>query len=131
MRRDMDLIRELMLALEAMEIRPGSVWHIDPYEGEMAIEGYTAEEIDGHLALLSRSGYLISGDSGAMRGILFKGFEWAGHDFLDSVRDPEIWQATKQTAEKVKGFSFDLLVALAKGVIKKKIADVSGIEINF
>ncbi len=58
------------------------------------------------------------------------GLEWAGHDFVDSVRDPEIWKATKSSVEKVKGFSVDLLVAVAKGIIKKKISDLSGVEIN-
>jgi hypothetical protein len=24
------------------------------------------------------------------------GYEWQSHDFLDAVRDPEIWQKTKQ-----------------------------------
>jgi hypothetical protein len=55
--------------------------------------------------------------------------EWAGHDFLDSVRDPEIWAKTKQGAETAKGFTVDLLKDLAKGLVKKQIEDYTGVKL--
>ena len=130
MKRDMDLIRELMLFLEAQDLRPGAVRYLSAYEGNLPVDGYTSDQIDGHLELIARSGFIVNGGSRPMRGIAFMGLEWAGHDFIDSVRDPEIWKATKSTVEKVKGFSVELLVEVAKGIIKKKISDLSGIEIN-
>lgn len=130
MKRDMDLIRELMLCLEAMDLRPGMVRYLSAYDGDLTIEGYTADEIDGHLELIARSGFIVDSDSRPMRGIGYKGLEWAGHDFVDSVRDPDVWRATKNTVEKVKGFSVELVVAIAKGVLKKKISDLSGIEVD-
>ena len=55
---------------------------------------------------------------------------WRGHDFLDQVRDDEIWRLTKEGANKAKGFTFDLLASLARGLIKEKIKKHTGIEID-
>jgi hypothetical protein len=49
---------------------------------------------------------------------IFRRLTWFGHDFLDSVRDPAIWKATKEGAAKIGGFSVHLLGALAKGLIR-------------
>jgi Hypothetical protein (DUF2513) len=53
-----------------------------------------------------------------------------GHDFLDSIRDPEIWRKTKEGAEAAKGFSFDLLKALAKGLIKTQLEQRTGVKLD-
>lgn len=130
MQRDMDLIRELMLKLEAYPMRSGAVRYFSAHDQEVAVEGYLPQQIDAHLAMIAKSGFIDMGTSEPSYEIAFKGLTWAGHDFIDSVRDPEIWRTTKQGVEKVKGFSFDLLTAFAKGLIKKKIADMSGVEID-
>ena len=52
------------------------------------------------------------------------GLTWRGHDFLDSVRDPEIWRKTKEGATKAGGFTLDLLMDLAKAIIKAKLGAV-------
>ena len=55
---------------------------------------------------------------------------WQGHDFLESVRDPEIWKTTKDVAKKAGGSTFDTLIAIAKGLIKTKIEKHTGINID-
>ncbi|HWU62311.1 MAG TPA: DUF2513 domain-containing protein [Ensifer sp.] len=130
MKRDMDLIRELMLWLESQDLRPGMVRYLSAYDGDLTLDGYTPEQIDGHLELISRSGFIVNGESRPMRGIAYMGLEWIGHDFVDSVRDPDVWRATKNVVQKAKGFSVDLIVDIAKGVLKKKIFELSGIEIG-
>jgi hypothetical protein len=50
MKRDMDLIRELMLKLEALSLRPGAVAVLTPDAPEIAVDGYDADEIDYHLS---------------------------------------------------------------------------------
>jgi Hypothetical protein (DUF2513) len=54
----------------------------------------------------------------------------AGHDFVDSVRDDSIWREAKDGAKKAGGFSLELLGALAKGLLKKKIEQHTGVEID-
>ena len=53
----------------------------------------------------------------------------AGHDFLDAVRDPEIWVRTRKGAEHVKGFTLDLLKDLAKGFLKKQLEEYTGVRL--
>ncbi len=54
---------------------------------------------------------------------------WKGHDFIDSVRDDEVWAKTKKGAEEARGFTIDLLKDLAKGLVKKKIEEHTGITL--
>jgi hypothetical protein len=62
-------------------------------------------------------------------GIAFTGLSWAGCEYLDSVRDPEVWHKTKETANAVGGFTLDLLKKLAEGLIKMQIKKHTGIEL--
>lgn len=130
MRRDMDLIRDLMLKLEAIETPGGRYIHIPPDSPEISIPGRTPEEIDYHLSLIDGAMFVDSGGVDPGRGIALRGLTWSGHDFVDSVRDPAIWRATKDGAQKAGGFSVDLLLALAKGLIKKKIEQHTGVKLD-
>jgi len=55
---------------------------------------------------------------------------WCGHEFLDEVRDNEIWRKTKDGAQSAGSFSFDLLKSLARGFAKKQIEDYTGIKLD-
>ena len=54
---------------------------------------------------------------------------WVGHDSFDAVRDPKVWARTKRGAEHVKGFTFDLVKDLAKGLLKKQIEEHTGVKL--
>jgi Hypothetical protein (DUF2513) len=60
---------------------------------------------------------------------VINGLTWAGHDFLDSIRDPKIWEKTKKGAEAAGGFTVDLLKDLAKGLVKKQIEEYTGVKL--
>ena len=103
MKRDMDLIRELLLKLEALPIAPGRLVSMGPHEPELAVVGYTADDISHHLRMLIDAGFLhVEGRGFNMSGeLLFRGTTWSGHEFIGSTRDREIWQKTKEAAKKV------------------------------
>jgi hypothetical protein len=122
--RDMDLIRQLMLKLEALPLRPGAVAMLDGHDPDAAVEGYSDDQITYHLELLKKAGFVESVSSQPMRGITFKGFTWAGHDFLDSVRDPKVWSEAKDKVKKAGGFTVDILVGVAKEIIKHKLSQL-------
>ena len=107
MKRDMDLIRELLLKLEALPMRRGGIVSITPHADEIAVAGYDVDQIEYHLSQITP----------------------AGHDFLDSVRDPETWSRTKKAAAGAGGFTLELLSDLAKGFIKKQIEDRTGVKL--
>jgi hypothetical protein len=129
MTRDMDLIRQLLLKLEAFNGPRGAMYILNGDEPELAVEGYSGDQISYHLILLRDAGFVESPGSQPMDGITFARVSWIGHDFLDSVRDPEIWAKTKKGAMAAGGFTIDLIVDLAKGFLKKQIEDRTGVKL--
>lgn len=63
-------------------------------DSEIAIEGYSGDQIAYHLDLIREAGLVESPGSQPMDGITFTRLSWVGHDFLDSVRSPEVWTKT-------------------------------------
>lgn len=134
MKRDMDLVRDLLLEIEggrrAFELMTPEIAEILGEEGAGKMPREQAELIEYHLALLDEAGLItiqakLSGAVGQIGQIT-----WAGHDFLDTIRDPAIWRETKAGAKQAGGFSLDLLKALAKGLIKKKIEQHTGVDLD-
>ena len=54
----MDLIRELLLKLEALPMQPGAVATIPPGGGEIAVPGYDAAQIDYNLSKICEAGFI-------------------------------------------------------------------------
>lgn len=126
MKRDMDLIRELMLKLEELPLERGAVWLINADLDELQVPGYSADQIDYHLSLIDEAGLIDSAGASAMDGYGFRRLSWQGHDFLDSVRSPDVWDRTKQAASAAGGFTVDLLVFAAKTYLEGKIKGLIG-----
>lgn len=122
MRRDMDLIRKLMLFFEEYHFEPGDFVILEAADPELAVFEKTEAEMEYHLDLLRQTGMLNCPREGQpMLGIGFKGLTWAGHDFVDALRGEEIWSKTKSTAEKAGGWTVGLLVDIAKAYLKAEI----------
>lgn len=127
MRRDFDLIRLILLDLEGKSIADRNGTYIFEHPDRDAV-AYALE-------LMIDRGLIVGKDWGSMDdhpadkwGMVR--ITWEGADFLETVRDEEIWKKTKAGVASAKGFSFDLLKALAKGFIKKQIEDKTGVEIT-
>jgi hypothetical protein len=127
MKRDMDLIRELLLGIEAHPQLDGNqLIQYDDNEN-FGITDFPREQVVYHIRMLIDQG-LIKGEL-TYGGPIISQLTWQGHDFLDAIRDPEIWQKTKDGAKKAGGFSLELLGDLAKGLIKKKIEEHTGVQL--
>lgn len=76
MKRDMDLIRTMLLTIEANE---------HGFVGSIEIEGYTQEEIGYHAYLLGQAGLAnvlnVQVRSESPRAII-RNLTWQGHEFL-------------------------------------------------
>ena len=130
MRRDMDLIRELLLKIDSLDIEPGGTTRaLRPSDPELKIGSYTGDQVDYHLELLIDAGLVEGSCSAVDRFFHITKLSWAGDDFLASVRDPEIWRQTKEGAKKAGGFTVELLGDLAKGLIKTQIKKHTGVEL--
>ncbi|MFM0308365.1 DUF2513 domain-containing protein [Paraburkholderia sp. RL17-383-BIF-A] len=131
MKRDMDLVRELMLKLEALPLPSSGFTVIDA--STVMVEGYTAEQIDYHLSLLQEARFIHAGGldfgmsgPGFNCGVGFRNLTWAGHDFVDAVRSPDVWSRTKQAASAAGGFTVELLVFAAKTYVESRIKGLLG-----
>lgn len=90
MRRDMDLIRKVLLAAEA-----GA-----PYP---KIEGYSDDAVKYHQMLAIEHG-LLKGAVAKVHthqtdipgAVVLKGVTWEGHDFIDAVREDTNWIKVKK-----------------------------------
>ena len=86
--------------------------------------------IDYHLVMLRDAGLVESpGSQPAGYGITFRKLTWEGYDFLDTVRDPEVWKRTKEGASKMGGWTFGLLKDLGTAYLKHVAKERLGIEL--
>ena len=119
MRRNMDLLRALLLAVEGND---------DPYAlVNPRIEGHGEPEICHHIALLDDAGLITARDRSAI-GIYFWSagqLTWAGHEFLDLVRDDAVWAAVKRRVGAVAagGLAFEILAEEARRELRRRIDD--------
>jgi hypothetical protein len=108
MKRDMDLVRKILLAVEASE-RP-----LD--SSLIRISSYAGEDITEHMRLLNEAG-LVEGISAYSVEHRLKWIElrltWSGHDFLDAARNENLWNEIMSEVRKQTGaVSFDVLKGL-------------------
>ena len=116
MKRDMDLIREMLLAIEA---------HEHGFAPPLEIEGHTQEEIGYHSVLLGEAGLAEvvdmtttqdkSPDAAIIR------LTWAGHEFLDSARKDETWNQAKDIIKGIGGASIAIWAAVLTSIIKQQL----------
>jgi hypothetical protein len=122
MKRDPDLVRNILLALEN---KAGSNDVVTAKK--MTLDSWSEEEINYHLLLLLEADYIKGKDSSSdNRTIVFvTRLTWEGHEFLDAARDNGRWEKAKSAISKVGGWSFEvikpILIELAKDAIKTSL----------
>ncbi|MDQ3247562.1 MAG: DUF2513 domain-containing protein [Pseudomonadota bacterium] len=127
MKRNFDLIRLILLDIESKTISDRNGTYEFAYDDRDAV-AHSLELMLDH-GLIEAKDWGTMGDHPADKYGMVR-MTWEGADFLDTVRDEEIWKKTKAGAEAAKGFSFDLLKALAKGFVKKQIEAKTGVELS-
>ena len=94
MKRDMDLVRELLLKLESLPLEPGHALVLMPESSEVATGEHSGAEIEYHLSLILEAGFVEHVDLHPMRGITFTRLSWRGHEF--STRSEALRSGTKR-----------------------------------
>ena len=116
MKRDMDLIRKIMVAVEAAE---NSEKGIKP-----EIEGYTEEQIAYQSGLLNDANLITAIDVSDTAGKAFRitGLTWEGHDFVEAARNETVWKkAIKIVKEKGGGVTLDIMNQLLTKLLTDQI----------
>jgi len=118
MKRDMELIRELMLAIESQD---GYEYWAEKLE---ISESWDISEIKYHLQLLNDAGCIkanIQHDNGSSNPyILIDRMSWNGHEFLDNTQNESVWKETvKIVKEKGGSMAIGVLTQVAAAVAKQ------------
>jgi hypothetical protein len=111
LKRDMDLVRKIMFAVE--EAEPAAL-----RRKPLGIKGYDLGTVAGHVKLMQQRGlieaHVVEPDGEPPAVAMVHGLTWDGYDWLDATRNDTIWTKTKQLVEeKGGGASFDVLKAIA------------------
>ena len=115
MKRDMELVRRILLEVEARPEFPG---------GRLRLDGYDGKVISNHVELLYEKGYIDAHKTNDEDGWAWmpKRLKWEGHDLLDAFRDESIWKKTKQSLLAVGGAAtIEITKAIAVRWAKEKL----------
>ena len=116
MKRDMDLVREILLTIESMETR---------YE-HLNVPDYPVDSVNHHLDLLISAG-IVNGEMnwtfGGPATPIVESLSWEGYDFLDAIRNESIWSKTKDFMKErdLQGIPIELLKAVATDFAKQQL----------
>ena len=126
MKLDKDLVRDILLAVEVSKN--------DPKEGiDLVLKDRSPREISYHVLLLTEAGFLLSRDAAYLADAVSiwqpTRLTYKGHEFLDTVRDGEVWRRTKAGAEKSGVAGLGMLLELGKAYGKEVLKEKLGIEL--
>lgn len=121
MKLEKDLVRRILLDLEADNGDPRD-WK------RLEIDGHTHQEIAYHVQRLAEAGFVKATDASSSNiyDWMPQSLTYEGHEFLDTVRDPEIWRETKERASKIGSASLQILFEVATGIVKAKAMRLLG-----
>lgn len=119
MKLNNDCVRDLLLYLEE------NLTLIDSLiVGDIKLKDYSAEELLYTANRLLEANFL----NGSKRiydntdlFIMISSITYQGHQFLDSIRDKDVWSETKAKASKIASVSLPILQELAATAIKVKL----------
>ena len=98
MKRDLDLIRQILLHIET----EGDDSSRRAGFANIADDGHAPEAIQSHLQLMHDAGLIVADE--LVPGQWWpERITWAGHEFLDLARNEPLWQATKRDVESKVG----------------------------
>lgn len=122
MKRNPDLIRHLLLALE------------NSPDAELlrlpSLQGYASHQVEHHFRLLLEAGLVTAGyiSADGRRWIAVR-LTWDGHEYLERMRDPAVWRETKKAMGKAGVWSLETMGAVAKAIIMIRLESL-GLELG-
>ena len=120
MKRDMDLVRKILLAIEESE--SGNI-KLDRLDDDL-------DRVYRHVALMEEFGLvdaiIIRSGDGPVERILrckVKDLTWKGHEFLEKARDESIWEKAKRICiEKTGGLALAALNSVLTDLVSDQLS---------
>ena len=115
----MDLIRAILLWIESQSEGHNMGW-------QLAVRGYSDDEVYYHVHLMGQAGLLVVAEATSSDSIapaaLPVSITWAGHEFIDSVRDDTVWaKARTKVLAPAGGVAFTVLLEWLKAEAKNRL----------
>ena len=116
MKRDMDLIRLILLEIESSECEI-----IEDFQ----LEGYDIVSVKYNGELLFQAGLITKFYEDAIGELVAGSLTWDGCDFLDKIRDNSVWKKTKDVikdqglpliVDTIKTISSTIISSMTEGV---------------
>jgi Hypothetical protein (DUF2513) len=123
MRLNQDCVRDFLLELEE-KLEFNDTIFLGQFEQLKVVNLYGKENCLYTLGRLIEAQYLnakIQYASDEVYGVFISSLTWDGHQFLDTIRDNEIWTRTKEATKKLSSTSLPILSALATEFLKQKL----------
>lgn len=119
MRRDLDLVRSILLWIEAQPEGHNINWTV-------AIAGHTDEQIGYHVHLMEQAGLLIASDAtyseSRSPSAIPVSITWNGHEFLNAAKDSNLWARAKANViGPAGGVAFTVLLEWLKAEAKRQL----------
>lgn len=118
MKRNLDLVREILLCVEAHEpARVGMLQSISPRD-------FTGSEAQNlyHINMLVDAGFIkLAGRPTLAGDFSVHGMTMQGHDFFDAIKEQSVWDNTKERVGKIGGWTLDIVLAVAKDEIRRRL----------
>lgn len=122
MKRDMDLVREILLQIEKQ--------YISTTIYDLEIQGYDMPTVAYHCKILYDAGLISDYKAQYADGDIYY-FEvgaltWEGNDYLDKIRDNSIWRKTKDTiTQRGLPLALDTIKTVATAFITATVEGVA------
>jgi hypothetical protein len=122
MKRDWDLIRDILIEIENAEDMDAFLnFSENGYLYPESLEKYGNEKINYHLQLLVNADFISTSDDDYGEKEM-SGLTWKGHEYAEKLRDNERWEKIKiYISEKSLDLGSDTIMSLVRRRINKII----------
>lgn len=111
-----DCVRNVMLYLEENLTLRGVITN-----NNIEIKNYSSDDITYTIMKLREAGFIEASKQDYAGIILIKSITYNGHQFLDTIRDGQVWSETKSKISKIAGVSLPIIQQVASQIIMLKL----------
>ncbi|MEO6527773.1 MAG: DUF2513 domain-containing protein [Gemmatimonadaceae bacterium] len=117
MKRDIDLVRQIMMNIEDLPSGPSMQFRMGEVDDPV---------VRAHLEMMISAG-LVNGkitEPYGARGavIIISGLSWEGHEWIETVRDDGLWNEVKITVLNCGGaLTFEIARDVANQILRKRL----------
>lgn len=124
MKRDMELIKKLLLHIEENGIHGKLLRGIE-------VEGYTPQETSYHVKLLVTNGFVEGKNAGADGYPMWipGDITWEGQEFISGFKNENVWLSFKEKfGDQLQSLPMGVVASVLKDLSKAYIKDKLGME---